>query len=48
VVDQATSTSRATSWSLPDRELDLTAPIGAGIVNVTDDSFFEGARSGTP
>jgi dihydropteroate synthase len=39
--------TRATSWSLPDRELDLTAPLGAGIVNVTDDSFFEGARSGT-
>ena len=24
------------------------APIAAGIVNVTDDSFYEGARSGTP
>jgi dihydropteroate synthase len=35
-------------WRLPDRTLDLTRPIGAGIVNVTVDSMFEGARSGTP
>src|ERR671937_3096280 len=35
-------------WKLGDRVLDLEAPIGAGIVNVTDDSMFEGARSGTP
>lgn len=28
--------------------LELSAPIGAGIVNVTVDSMFEGARSGTP
>jgi dihydropteroate synthase len=28
--------------------LDLAQPIGAGIVNVTVDSMFEGARSGTP
>ena len=28
--------------------LDLTSPLAVGIVNVTDDSFFEGARSGTP
>ena len=28
--------------------LDLARPIGAGIVNVTVDSMFEGARSGTP
>ncbi len=28
--------------------LDLERPIGAGIVNVTADSMFEGARSGTP
>jgi dihydropteroate synthase len=38
----------ATSWSLPGGELDLAAPLGAGIVNVTRDSFFEGARSETP
>ena len=31
-----------------DRTLDLQRPIGAGIVNVTDDSMFDGARSGTP
>jgi dihydropteroate synthase len=35
-------------WRLADRTLDLTRPIGAGIVNVTVDSMFEGARSGTP
>ncbi len=28
--------------------LDLTSPLAAGIVNVTVDSMFEGARSGTP
>jgi dihydropteroate synthase len=28
--------------------LGLDRPIGAGIVNVTEDSMFEGARSGTP
>jgi dihydropteroate synthase len=36
------------SWRLAGRELDLSRPIGAGIVNVTVDSMFEGARSGTP
>ncbi len=36
------------SWKLTDRQLDLASPIGAGIVNVTDDSMFEGSRSGTP
>lgn len=36
------------SWRLPGGALDLTRPIGAGIVNVTVDSMFEGARSGTP
>ncbi|HEX6666995.1 MAG TPA: dihydropteroate synthase [Solirubrobacterales bacterium] len=34
-------------WRLADRTLDLAQPIGAGIVNVTVDSMFEGARSGT-
>jgi len=38
----------ATRWQLRDRELELQPPIAAGIVNVTDDSMFEGARSGTP
>ena len=37
----------ALQWKLSDRTLDLGSPIGAGIVNVTDDSMFEGARSGT-
>ena len=36
------------SWRLCGRELDLSRPIAAGIVNVTVDSMFEGARSGTP
>lgn len=35
-------------WRLRGRDLDLARPIGAGIVNVTVDSMFEGARSGTP
>lgn len=35
-------------WSLGATALDLGRPIGAGIVNVTVDSMFEGARSGTP
>jgi len=35
-------------WRLRDRTLDFPPPLAAGIVNVTDDSFFEGARSGTP
>jgi dihydropteroate synthase len=36
------------SWRLADRTLDLAQPLAAGIVNVTTDSMFEGARSGTP
>jgi len=36
------------SWHLADRSLDLAQPLAAGIVNVTADSMFEGARSGTP
>jgi len=36
------------SWRLSDRVLELEQPIAAGIVNVTTDSMFEGARSGTP
>jgi dihydropteroate synthase len=35
-------------WRLADRTLELERPIAAGIVNVTSDSMFEGARSGTP
>lgn len=35
-------------WRLADRTFDLQQPLGAGIVNVTADSMFEGARSGTP
>jgi dihydropteroate synthase len=36
------------AWRLADRTLDLARPIAAGIVNVTVDSMFEGARSGPP
>ncbi len=35
-------------WRLGDLSLDLARPVAAGIVNVTVDSMFEGARSGTP
>lgn len=35
-------------WQIADRTLELGPSLAAGIVNVTDDSFFEGARSGTP
>ena len=35
-------------WTLAGGDLDLTVPRAAGIVNVTVDSMFEGARSGTP
>jgi dihydropteroate synthase len=41
-------TKTALLWRLRDRVLDLEAPIAAGIVNVTEDSMYEGARSGTP
>jgi dihydropteroate synthase len=36
------------SWRLAQTTLDLRQPLAAGIVNVTVDSMFEGARSGTP
>jgi dihydropteroate synthase len=36
------------AWRLADRTLRLDQPAGVGIVNVTDDSMFEGSRSGTP
>ncbi len=36
------------TWRLADRTLDLAQPLAAGIVNVTVDSMFDGARSGTP
>lgn len=37
-----------TVWRLAQGELEFPPPLGAGIVNVTDDSFYAGARSGTP
>ncbi len=38
----------AIRWQLSDQALEPEGPIGVGIVNVTEDSMFEGARSGTP
>jgi dihydropteroate synthase len=37
-----------TAWRIAGRLLEFPPPLAAGIVNVTDDSFFEGARSETP
>jgi dihydropteroate synthase len=34
-------------WRLSDQVLELESPLSVGIVNVTSDSMFEGARSGT-
>jgi dihydropteroate synthase len=39
---------RADAWKLSDRELDLSEPRAAGIVNVTSDSMWEGSRSDSP
>ena len=36
------------TWRLSDRVLRRRAPLCAGIVNVTEDSMYEGSRSGTP
>ena len=36
------------NWRLSDRTLELAQPIACGIVNVTANSMFEGARSETP
>ncbi|GIK76402.1 MAG: dihydropteroate synthase [Actinomycetes bacterium] len=40
--------ARTAAWRLADRTLELDGPIGVGIVNVTADSMYAGARSGTP
>jgi dihydropteroate synthase len=40
--------NRPVIWQLSDRVLELGQPVAAGIVNVTTDSMYEGARSGTP
>jgi dihydropteroate synthase len=37
-----------TRWRLADRTLELPPPLAAGVVNVTPDSFFEGARFPRP
>jgi dihydropteroate synthase len=36
------------TWRLANRRLEFPPPLAAGIVNVTSDSFFAGARSETP
>jgi dihydropteroate synthase len=36
------------AWKIAGQTLDLERPLAAGIVNVTVDSMFSGARSGTP
>jgi dihydropteroate synthase len=36
------------TWQLADRLLERAEPLSVGIVNVTRDSMYEGARSGTP
>lgn len=36
------------TWKLADGTLELDRPLAAGIVNVTSDSMFSGARSATP
>ena len=35
-------------WRLSDQVLERSEPLAVGIVNVTGDSMYEGARSGTP
>lgn len=40
--------TQALGWRLPGRRCSFPPALGAGIVNVTSDSFFSGARSGTP
>ena len=43
------SNARSTwTWQLTDRRLQQAEPLGVGIVNVTADSMYEGARSETP
>ena len=36
------------NWRISGRTIEFGPPLAAGIVNVTDDSFYAGARSGTP
>jgi dihydropteroate synthase len=47
-MDAIASRRTPRTWKLGDRLLSFPPPLAAGIVNVTDDSFFAGARSGTP
>jgi dihydropteroate synthase len=45
--DATRGRGRVASWRLSDRTLSLELPVAAGIVNVTSDSMFAGARSGS-
>jgi dihydropteroate synthase len=48
LIDRERAEGRAPiRWKLSDRALELDRPLAAAIVNVTSDSMFEGARSGT-
>lgn len=40
--------SGGAAWRLRDATLGFPRPLAVGIVNVTEDSFYSGARSGTP
>jgi dihydropteroate synthase len=48
MADQPAASAPARRWRLSGRVLAFGRPLCVGVVNVTDDSFFEGARSGTP
>jgi dihydropteroate synthase len=44
---QAIAATPRVFWKLRSRKLGFPRPLAVGIVNVTDDSFYAGARSGT-
>jgi dihydropteroate synthase len=47
-VSDMTRGREAWRWRLTDQVLERREPLAVGIVNVTGDSMYEGARSGTP
>ena len=47
-VSDRTRGREAWRWRLSDQVLERSEPLAVGIVNVTGDSMYEGARSGTP
>ncbi len=48
MAETVTKSEQASSWRLRRQSLDLALPVAAGIINVTADSMFSGARSVTP